>query len=316
MNNEVTIIGAAIMDIAAGPVPKELFTKGSVPANKMKMSYGGDALNEATVLSILGVDTSLISVVGDDEIGNKVLAYLNDKGISTDNVTVTKGMTTGMNIVLSDNEGERYFITNPESSLRKLSLEHILPYVDDLSDIVSFASIFVSPMLGITEMAQLFAKIKEKPGRILISDMTTAKNGEKVDDLKDVLKHIDYLIPNEREAKLLTGEADPIKNARIFSEYGVKAVVIKCGKDGCVYKVGDEEGFVKTDAIEAVDTTGAGDSFVAGFIYGLTKGMDIKDCCVFANSVASLVIEDIGTTGNLRSLEQVLQRKESLSTRI
>ncbi len=308
MRNEVTVIGAAIMDISAGPVSKEIFTRGSVPANKMKMAFGGDALNEATILSILGADASLVSVVGDDEIGSKIKDHCHEKGINSDMLTTCEGMTTGMNIVLSDEEGERYFITNPESSLRKLSLEHILPHVDKFSDIVSFASIFVSPMLGISEMAELFSKIKEKPGRILISDMTTAKKGEKVDDLKDVLKHIDYLIPNTREAELLTGESDLIKNARIFSEYGVKNVVIKCGKDGCVYKAGGEEGAVPAFNADVVDTTGAGDSFVAGFIYGLTKDMKIAECCKFANAVASIVTEDIGTTGNLKGYDQVIER--------
>jgi sugar/nucleoside kinase (ribokinase family) len=312
MKNEVTVIGAAIMDITAAPVSKELFIKGSVPADKMKLSYGGDALNESSILSILSVDTSLVSVIGDDEIGCRVLSHLKECRIKTDNVAIASGLVTGMNIVLTDSEGERHFITNPESSLRKLSLEHILPYVDSFSDVVSFASMFVSPMLGIVEMEELFSKIKERTGRILISDMTTAKRGEKIDDIAGLLKHIDYLIPNLKEASLLTGESDPIKNARIFTEHGAGAAVIKCGSDGCVYKLGEREGVIPAYHANVVDTTGAGDSFVAGFIYGIINGMNIEDCCRFANATASFVTEDVGTTGKLTGLDQVQQRMKSV----
>ena len=305
---EVTIIGAAIMDVTAAPVSRELFDKGSVPSQKMKLSYGGDAHNEASILSILGIDTSLVSVVGDDETGCRILSHLNDTGIKTDKITISPGLVTGMNIVLTDEAGERHFITNPTGSLRKLSREHILPHIDSFSDIVSFASMFVSPMLGISDMIDIFARIKEKPGRILISDMTTAKNGETIDDITELLPYIDYLIPNNKEVELLTGEKDPVKNARILSLHGSKAAVIKCGMDGCVYRCGDKEGAVPAYKTKAVDTTGAGDSFVAGFIYGLVNGMDIDECCKYGNAVASFVVEDIGTTGKLNSLDQISER--------
>ncbi len=306
--NEVTIIGAAIMDITAAPVSMDLFSKGSVPAQRMKLSYGGDAHNEASILSVLGVDSSLVSVVGDDETGRRILSHLKENNIKTDKITISPGMVTGMNIVLTDETGERHFITNPLSSLRMLSAEHILPHIDSFSDIVSFASMFVSPMLGITDMRDIFAKIKNRPERILISDMTTAKNGETIDDIGELLPYIDYLIPNNKEASLLTGENDPMKNARILSAHGSKAVIIKCGKEGCVYKCGDLEGTVPAFNTDVVDTTGAGDSFVAGFIYGLVNGLDIIDCCKYGNAVASFVVEDVGTLGKLKELEQVLDR--------
>ncbi len=297
MEKKVTIIGAAITDVHAGPVSSNLFEAGSVPVENMAVTYGGDALNEAVMLSSLGVDSELVSVVGDDENGKRILNYLKSSGINTDKITVCDGMTTGMNIVLNDASGERFFITNPRSSLRRLSVEHILPHADEFADIVCFASMFVSHELGIKEMRKVFSKIKEKPSRVLICDMTTAKKGENIRDIAELLEYIDYIVPNEKEAALLTGESDIYKNIDIFRAHGAKNVVIKCGSAGCVYSDGKVTKNVPSFKVSAIDTTGAGDSFVAGFTYGLLKGSDIHTCCKYGNAVASYVVEQIGTTG-------------------
>ena len=298
MSCKVTVIGAAIVDIFAGAVDKEIFTKGSVPARDIGMSCGGDALNEAVTLSGLGNDTEIISLLGDDEAGGIVKKCLDRNKVDTRKITTSADIPTATNIVLVDGDGERYFITNPESTLRKLSKEHILPYLDDAGDIVSFASIFVSPRLTVSDMEEVFRQIKGTPGRVLVADMTTAKNGETIKDLEPILKYIDYIIPNEKEASILTGESDPYKGAERFLEYGASTVIIKCGKEGCIYKSAYEEGGIQAypDA-KVVDTTGAGDSFVAGFIHGLSKGLSLQESCKYGCAVSSVVVEHMGTQG-------------------
>jgi sugar/nucleoside kinase (ribokinase family) len=296
MSCKVTVIGAAIVDIFAGAIDKEIFTKGSVPASNIGISCGGDALNEAVILSDLGNSTEIISLLGDDEAAVTVRKCLEKNKIDTGKITVDPDILTGTNIVLVDGDGERYFITNPKSSLRKLSKEHILPHLDDAGDIVSFASIFVSPMLTVSDMEEIFNEIKKTPGRILVADMTTAKNGETIKDLEPILKYIDYIIPNEKEASILTGESDPVKSAGIFIEHGANTVIIKCGKEGCYYKNASEDGHIPAyPDVKVVDTTGAGDSFVAGFIHGLSKGLSLQDSCRYGCAVSSVVVEHMGT---------------------
>ena len=298
MSCKVTVIGAAIVDIFAGAVDKEIFTKGSVPARDIGMSCGGDALNEAVIASGLGADVEIISLLGDDEAGGIVKKCLDQNKVDTRKITVSADIPTGTNIVLVDSEGERFFITNPESTLRKLSKEHILPYLDDAGDIVSFASIFVSPRLTVSDMEEVFRQIKETPGRVFVADMTTAKNGETIKDLEPILKYIDYIIPNEKEASILTGESDPVKSAGIFIEHGANTVIIKCGKEGCYYKNASEDGHITAyPHVKVVDTTGAGDSFVAGFIRGLSKGLSLQKSCKYGCAVSSVVVEHMGTQG-------------------
>ena len=161
-------------------------------------------------------------------------------------------------------------------------------------------------------MEEVFKAIKEKPGRILAADMTKAKNGETITDLEPVLKYIDFIIPNEIEAAVLTGEQDPVKNAGIFMEHGAKRVIIKCGRHGCIYA--DDKGILSVPAYPAktIDTTGAGDSFVAGFIYGLANEMPIQDCCRYGNATASVIVEHMGTTCIREAAAEVNRRYETL----
>ena len=149
MNNslDITVIGAAVMDVLAGAAGTEVFDTGSMPMEYIRTSYGGDALNEAVVLSKLGKRTELITRLGEDDAGGRTTQFLRDNGVRIQRATVSDEYPSSVNIVLVDEKGERYFLTDPKSCLRKLSEEDIVPYIEDMAGIISFASIFVSPLL-------------------------------------------------------------------------------------------------------------------------------------------------------------------------
>ena len=313
MNAEVTVIGAGIIDVLAGPVDESVFVKDSQPMNSTRLAFGGDALNEAVVLSQLGAKVELISKVGDDEAGKRVLDFLREKQVDVTKVKTEADLETGINIVLVTPDGERMFLTNPNGSLRKLSEADVMEQLDSAADIVCMASMFVSPLLDIPAMERIFQKIKSKPGRILVADMTTAKNGETLADIACLLKYIDYLIPNEAEATRLTGETDVYRNAELFLEHGASCVVIKQGKNGCLICTKDKK--VEIPAypyVKLVDTTGAGDSFVAGFIWGLKNGMPIGECGRFGCAVASCTVEKLGANAAVDSAELPTKRYEEM----
>ncbi len=303
------------MDVLAGPASRKVFETGSLPMDSIRLSFGGDALNEAVALSKLGVTVELISKVGLDETGERVLEYLKKQDVSTEHVIQEKGLDTGINIVLIDEAGERHFLTNPQGSLRKLAGEDVEPYLAEAADIVSFASMFVSPLLNIEEMEKLFAKIKSKPGRILVADMTKAKNGERLEDLKAVLPYVDYLMPNEEEIALLTGVDDVWENAELLIKAGVQCAVIKRGKRGCLIRIKDASLEISACPTEGVaDTTGAGDCFAAGFLWGLSRGLSLVECGRLACATASCAVECIGATEGLQSGEEVEKRLKFYET--
>ena len=309
MKRDITVIGAAIIDVLAGPVDESVFEKGSQPVNSTRLAFGGDALNEAVVLSQLGAKVELISKVGDDEAGKRVLDFLQEKQVDVTKVKIEEGLDTGINIVLVTPEGERMFLTNPNGSLRKLSEEDVMEQLDDAADIVCMASMFVSPLLDIPAMERIFRKIKSKPGRVLVADMTTAKNSESIADIACLLKYIDYLIPNEAEAARLTGETDVYRNAERFVEQGANCVVIKRGKKGCLIRTKNQQMEIPAYAhATLVDTTGAGDSFAAGFLWGLKNGMQLEECARFGCAVASCTVERLGANTAIDSAELAMKR--------
>ncbi len=314
MDKKITVIGPAIIDVLAFPVSLINMEAGSQPMEDIKLSYGGDALNEAVVLSRLGADVELLSKVGQDQAGTYVLDFLKREGISCAGIRRDEKTPTSVNIVLVDEHGERFFLTNPRGSMRKLAEEDIDVAIDTAAHIVSFAGIFISPMLDVDSMERIFRRIKEKPGRILAADMTKPKNGETLEDLGRILKYVDFILPNEGEAAMLTGEEDPRRNAQLLVGAGAGCAVIKCGEKGCIIQTKDKCTEIPAFPVAKVaDSTGAGDSFVAGFLYGLSRGFSVEQCGSFGNAVASCTVEALGATDGVTSLEEPMARYKRLA---
>lgn len=293
---KILLIGASIMDVVVTPAGPEVFTEGSYPAEDIRMTFGGDALNEATVLASLGKNVYLNTILGNDRGGNLIRNHCDEKGIELVGNFQREGLQTGINIVLVTENGERNFLTNKNGSLRKLVLGDIAdPFPQDV-EILSFASIFVYPEMKDKEMAEIFKRAKAQ-GITVCADMTKRKNGETVEDIREALSYADYLMPNEEEAYLVTGVDTPERAAQILHCAGVKNVVIKCGKKGC-YVLSDGEGFYvpAVPQVNCIDTTGAGDSFAGGFLYGLSEGWDVKKCAEFANQCGARAVAQIGAT--------------------
>ena len=305
---DVTVIGPSVIDILAAPFDPEALAKGKRDVDQIRMSFGGDALNESVVLSRMGKKVQLISKIGADEAGRSIRKHLEKEKVSTKHVIVEQGLNTSVNIALVDADGGRKFLTDPHSSQRKLGLEDVLPMLDETAPIVSFASIFISPCFSIEKTEQLFSRIKAA-GKTLVSDVTRPKNGETFDDLKFLFPYMDIFVPNDEEIFLITGEKDPYKNVQMLVDAGVKTAVVKIGKDGCL--IGTRDGILHVPAVagvKCVDTTGAGDSFAAGLIAGLAEGRSIMDCARLGCAAASCSIEQVGATDGVRSLEQVMER--------
>ncbi|MBQ3434161.1 MAG: carbohydrate kinase family protein, partial [Selenomonadaceae bacterium] len=200
----ISIIGPGVIDVLAGAVDDKILSRVSSPMDFVEISFGGDALNEAVVLSRLGKQVQWISKVGDDEAGRRVLNYAEENNLSVECVKVAAGMATGISIALVDKSGERRFLTNSKCTMRNFEAADILPHVDHMAQIVSFASMFISYALDMAAMEKIFKRIKAS-GRTLAIDMKTPKNGETLEDLSGLLSCVDYFFPNESELATLTG---------------------------------------------------------------------------------------------------------------
>lgn len=292
--SQIFIIGAAIIDVLVRPASEKVFETGSYPAEDITMSVGADALNEATILAKLGKSVRLETVIGKDKAGNYILDHCRNQGIEVDDYCVKPDLRTGINVVLVGEDGKRSFLTNPNGSLRKLTLEDISMPFPESADIICFASIFVFPEIRCEELKKIFSQAKEQ-NKIVCADMTKCKNKETTADIADALQYVDYLFPNDEEALLLTGKSSIEEAAEELKNAGVGNVIIKCGKRGCYVKTDEESVWVPAvENVNCIDTTGAGDSFAAGFLFALSEGRSVLECARFGNECGAKAVGVMG----------------------
>jgi ribokinase len=117
--------------------------------------------------------------------------------------------------------------------------------------------------------------------------------------LEPIIKRCHVLMPNAKELELITGEEDYCKGADLIIGRGVKVVAVKLGADGCYVTDGRERLRVEAFKVKAVDTTGAGDAFCAGFLYGLLNKKSLYDCGRLGNFVASRCVMKMGARAGL-----------------
>lgn len=293
---EIVVIGAAIIDVLVRPATPEIFEKGSLPMESIRMSVGGDAANEATVLSHLGKKVQLETIVGKDRAGAFLRSFFEEQGVILPERSAQEEIPTGINVVMIDQEAERHFLTDPKGSLRALELAHIGMPFPESAKIVCMASIFVSPKLKTEELKTIFSQAK-KQGKIVCADLTKRKNQETLEEMKEVFALVDYLFPNDDEAMLLSGTETIEQAAEAFFTAGTAHVILKCGRRGCYIRSAEFTGYVAPETVQVpVDTTGAGDSFAAGFLAGLLEGGSLVECARLGNSCGEKAVQVVGAT--------------------
>ena len=302
---DVICIGAAVVDIPLRPVSKNIFDIESYPVDRIAMTIGGDAINEAAIISRLGYKTAVMSRVGEDAAGNFILDFCQKEGIDTKTLNIDPKVDTSINVGLVTEDGERTFVTNRNGSLWKTDITDVDFSKFKGARLLTLASIFNCPLLDNKSLVQIFKKAKEE-NMIICADMIKPRFSEKLEDIGEALGYIDYFFPNYDEACLLSGEKDLDAVADSFLKYGVKHVIIKTGKEGCFIKT--KEKSVKVPAIsgiKAIDTIGAGDNFAAGFITALLDGKELINCAQFANAAASIAVQNPGATTGVLNKKQV-----------
>lgn len=304
---DVICIGAAIVDIPLYPVGDFIFKEVSYPLDDISMKIGGDAINEATIITRLGNRVSLMSAVGNDGAGMFIQEFAKENQIITDHLTVDPKLTTSLNIGMVREDGERTFVTNRNGSLWKMSIDEIdLTAIKD-AKVLSLASIFNNPLLNNDALVKIFKKAQAEK-MIICADMVKSRLGESLADISEALSYVDYFFPNLEEAEELTGKSELAEIADTFLDLGVKNVVIKIGKRGCYLKNAKIEKIVpafRKDSDVKIDTIGAGDNFVSGFIAELLQDKAFEECAYFGNAVAAVSIESLGATAGVKNREQV-----------
>lgn len=263
-----------------------------------KEAPGGSAANTAVGLARLGVKTGYIGKIAEDREGSILLKSFIDEGVDTSGIVVSKSGRSGSVIGFVDQKGNRALYLDPgvNDALRFEEID--LKYLEDVKFL--HLTSFVGEMPFEAQKKILLAvpdvKVTFDPGIIY------ARKG--LDILKPIIERCYAILPNENEVHLLTGK-NYLEGAKILLEEGAKIVAIKLGERGCYITDGRESHIIEAFKVKVVDTTGAGDAFCAGFIYGLLKGKSLKECGILGNFVASRCLTKMGAREGLPKIIDV-----------
>lgn len=299
---EVLCVGIACVDVLLkGADFSTPFEAESKHANSVHLAVGGDAANEAIVLSRLGHHTQLMCGLGQDAIGRLISSEITAAGVDVSGVVESTHSGSPINVIVIHPNGQRNFINSgvPQAAC-------FVPDAARLGDakIVSLGSLLLPPFHDpVVTLATV--KAAKAAGATVCADVVVGP-GDSLGKIAPVLAYLDYIFPNLEEARQLTGEQEVEQVANVLLAHGVKTVVIKTGKDGCFVKNATLAQQIPAYAsAEVVDTTGAGDNFAAGFLSGLLQGFDLVACCRYACGVASVSIGSYGASTGVKSRRQV-----------
>lgn len=296
---DVVCIGQAVLDCIVRGREENPHRKRVYRAESITLNTGGDAVNESIVLAGLGRRVRLVCGLGDDPAGRLILDEVRRRGVDTEKVTVSGKLCTPVANLMVEKNGSRSSVNSSATML-----EGYTPEAEVVKEarVVSLASLFRAPLDQREVICDLVRAAKAE-GAIVCAD-TKLPTWRQVDlrDLEEVLPLIDYLFPNENEGAYYTGEKEYRAMARRICEMGVKHVVIKAGEKGCVACAGGECFEMGSRAVQAVDSTGAGDSFVAGFISALLDGRSFYECCERGTDCAARCVRQVGTTAWLEEM--------------
>ena len=305
-NYDIICIGMALVDSIIRGFDPEPISASGYRAESGSLNVGGEAVNDATAAAKLGMKTAIFCSLGQDTAGDMVVSALSAAGVDTGRILRSEGQATPVTTMFVRSDGSRQSITNRAHRFNF----HPELYPGKFADAraVILGSLFRAPFDDAEIILSVLKSAKEA-GCLTVAD-TKLPNFRflSLDDVKEALPYVDWITPNEDEAKYYTGETEPEKMAEVFLSHGVRNVIIKLGAKGWYYRCGapEEAGFFPPCPVEAVDATGAGDNFVAGFTSELLRGASPAGAVRFANACGAVCTTAVGAGTALRSREQVL----------
>jgi ribokinase len=255
---------------------------------------GGSAANTTVGLARLGCKVGFIGKVGCDKEGALLLEDFHKEGVDTNGVIRAKHGKSGSVLGFVDKDGARALCIDSGVN------DTITPSEINAEYVSQARFLHLTSFVGEKSFQTQKKLLNALPETVKVSfdpGVLYARKG--LAQLEPIIKKTYVLMPNAIELELLTGETDYCKGADSMIGRGAKIVAVKLGGDGCYVTDGRERHLIEAFKIKVVDTTGAGDAFCAGFLYGLLKDKSLYDCGRLGNFVASRCAMKMGARTGL-----------------
>jgi sugar/nucleoside kinase (ribokinase family) len=266
------------------------------------LTVGSSSAIAACAMARLGLRVAFAGLVGDDEFGRFMRGALAARGVDVAAVRVDRAVKTGLSVILSRGE-DRAILTYP-GSIAALRREHLDLGMLDRARHLHLGSYFLLDGLR-PAIPALFAAARARG--LTVSLDTNYDPAERWEGLDAVLPHVDVLLPNEAELLAMSGAADVEAGLARLAER-VPLVAVKRGGAGALARRGGEVVAAAAPAVAVVDTTGAGDSFDAGLLWGLLAGWELPRALRLACVCGALSTRAAGGTAAQPTLDEALER--------
>lgn len=295
----ILVIGASIVDIL-GFSRNTYKGKDSNPGN-IKISLGGVCRNISENLARVGVNTKFISIIGDDENGRNILCHSKMIGYNMEESLILEGGCTPTYMAILDHTGDMVSAVVDMESLDEMDTD----FIDSKKEVISNAEYTILDADDAEILEYILTKYRGKT-KFILDPVSAAK----AQQIKHLIKYFHTIKPNRYEAEILCGfkietREDLERAGDYFLSLGVENIFISLDADGIYYTNGKESGQIKATDVKVKNTTGAGDSFVAGVGFGYMNNLSLKDTVKYAIAMSIITISHEDTINPKMSDEYV-----------
>jgi ribokinase len=261
---------------------------------------GGSAANTMVGLARLGCKVGFIGKVAGDREGQMLVEDFEREGVDTNGIVQAEHGRSGTVMGFVDDKGERALYIEP-------GVNDAIEFKDTSAEYALRAGfLHLTSFVGRKSFEAQKKLLQALPREVRTSldpGALYARRG--MSELLPIVERTFVLMPNAGELELLTGEVNYRAGAKVLLKKGVRIVAVKLARKGCYVTDGKESHEIEAFKVKAVDTTGAGDAFDAGFLFGLIKGKSLYECGRIGNFVASRCVMKIGARAGLPRLRDL-----------
>ena len=292
----ILVVGSSNIDLVASV--DRLPSRGeTVLGYRFAQSFGGKGANQAVAAARAGAEVAFLSKLGADANGRLIEQHLAAQGLSRPILLRDAEFPTGVAMILVDHSGENQIAVVPGSNGRLTPAD-----LRQHRELIAGARVLLLQMEIPRETVFEALRLGRECG------LTTILNPAPAAPLpSDLLRLVDILTPNESEAQVLTGSADPAEAARILTDRGVGTVVVTCGANGAFLTTGNDVTHIPGFLVVTIDSTGAGDAFNGALACAVAEGVPIKSAIVRANAAGALATTGRGAQESMPTKDDIEQ---------
>ncbi|MGA8478863.1 MAG: carbohydrate kinase family protein [Chthoniobacterales bacterium] len=291
---QVGCAGILVKDTFCGPL-KALPRPGELVAiDAIRTKAGGCAANVAIDLRKQNLTVDLVGCLGRDAAGETLVKELRAARVNCDQLVYTTEYPTSETVILLvEGEDRRYLHAFGANQL--FTVSHIdRDWLGDL-DVFYLGGLFAMPGVVTDELLALLEFCREHTV-VTVVDVVLPTGFKRAAEMEKLLPYVDWFLPNDAEAGVLTGQIDPLDAICVFRNWGAHGLVVTLGERGAVGVFENECWRCNAYPWQTVDPSGAGDAFASGLITGIANGWDFPRSLVYASALGASATRAIGTT--------------------